>query len=275
MYFANQKNKTSRPGSKMSLPETAFAFLQWAEYGDLPEIPDFTAAAKEDDNDTSENSSSEDTVMLNEEDFKAEEQGAQANPDWAKSVNNAESDKSSTLPEMKDPSGFKASVVLRPYQRQALHWMMQREQFGESREELEKELALLSEMANGKQKTSNSSLLSWQGKSNETKPDIYCDCGPVQVSETAKKEAKTLDGESNPVNHPLWKTRYLGNRNLQGATLFYVNELLGVATCHPPPPPKQCSGGILVSTCPLRHCIAVLEVQSNLTLTSHVQPLTG
>lgn len=251
MFFGN-KGKTQRKGSNMPLSEAAFSFLQWAEYGDLPEIPDFTAAkttpGADNSNEENESSDSDDAIILQEEDL--EQAGGEAEteerPNWAESVNNAESDKSSLLPEMDDPRGFEESVVLRPYQRQALHWMMKREQQGESREELDKELQLLSELAKENQNTRNSAVSSWQGGAHTTSSDMYCDCGPVVVSKAAKLRAKSLDGQSNPVNHPLWQSRYLGNHNLEGvATLFYVNELLGIATCQPPAPPKQCSGGIL------------------------------
>lgn len=255
MFFAN-RNIAQRKGSRMTLSEAAFSFLQWAEYGDLPEIPDFSASAKDDDNNSSNRNelsessdSSDDAIMMDEEDFTVEDEtNKEERPEWAKSVNESESDKTASLPEMDEPQGFKGSVVLRPYQRQALYWMMKREQQGESRKELEQQLELLSELASSQnQKPGKSPGSSFQGVSNVNgiKPEIRCDCGPVQVSEAAKKEARTLDGQVNPVNHPLWQSRYLGNHSLQGATLFYVNELLGIATCQPPAPPKECSGGIL------------------------------
>ena len=235
----------------MTLPEAAFSFLQWAEYGALPEIPEFSAAKGDDNansNEPSESSDNDDAIMMDEEDFTAEEEANKTErPEWAKSVNdNENADTTALLPEMDDPKGFDGSVTLRPYQRQALYWMMKREQQGESREELEKELKLLSELANNNsQKHPQSPVASWKGRSNCTEPKICCDCGPVKVTEIGKNEAKTLDGETNPVNHPLWQVRYLGNRSQDCATLFYVNELLGIATCQPPAPPKQCSGGIL------------------------------
>lgn len=265
--FFHTKNSHSKQRGKMTLAETAFAFLQWAQHGNLPEMPDFsnkaTAAAttttikgKEDNqemmlsDDDDDNESGQD-VELNEADFEAESgQGENVKQAaWVKSVNNnSESDKSASLPEMEDPKGFTDSVALRPYQRQALYWMMKREQEGESREELEKELALLSELAASQgQKTAPnmSSAVALSGLGQSDQPSICCDCGPVLLSDEARKRAKTLDGEANPVNHPLWKPRFLTNHTKDTAFLFYVNELLGVATCTPPAPPKQCSGGIL------------------------------
>jgi len=257
MYFSNQinqgnTNKMTLDPSKMTTGEAAFAFLQWAEYGNLPEIPEFSAAAVAkttgDDskiNTTSSSSSDdseEDDVILQEEDFAAEEISSDTQqPEWADSVNNAETDASKQqLPELDDPTGLDSSVTLRPYQRQALYWMMRREQEGESREELEKELELLSELASNQAPrhiSASAASASQQG--------VFCDCGPVLVSQVGKEMAKTLDGESNPVNHPLWKPRYLAQPGMSAAILFYVNELLGIATCQPPAPPRQCSGGIL------------------------------
>jgi SNF2-related domain len=272
--FFHTNNSHSKQKGKLTLAETAFAFLQWAQHGNLPEIPDFsskaTAAAtatsaaaaattkiigKEQNletmlSDDDDNESGQD-VELSEADFEVDSEEVEnvKQPEWAKSVNNnSESDKSALLPEMEDPKGFIDSVALRPYQRQALYWMMKREQEGESREELEKELALLSELAasqGGKNTPNTSSAVSHSGLGQSNQPSIYCDCGPVLVSDDARKWAETLDGETSPVNHPLWKPRYLTNHKMDTAFLFYVNELLGVATCAPPAPPKQCSGGIL------------------------------
>ena len=258
MYFANRNcinTKRTSLSSKMTIAEAAFAFLQWAEYGNLPEIPDFAVAAavkptgedkqgsSDSDNDDNDNDD-DDSILLQEEDFAAEEEESDETPEWAKSVNNAESDssKQQRLPELDDPVGLDDSVVLRPYQRQALYWMMKREQEGESREELEQELALLSELAAHQNPSCHSDA---PGGGSTAQQDIVCDCGPVLVSEAGRKAAKTLDGQANPVNHPLWKPRYLAQRGMGGAVLFYVNELLGIATCHPPAPPQQCSGGIL------------------------------
>ena len=42
------------------------------------------------------------------------------------------------LPEASDPVGFLGDVELRPYQRQALHWMLNRERGDDSREDLGK-----------------------------------------------------------------------------------------------------------------------------------------
>lgn len=273
-YFANRNNNSNNDSkraslSKMTVIEAAFAFLQWAEYGKLPEMPEFSAtAAKTSGDDDGKNHIEDDDVLLKEEDFAAEEGSDVAEqPEWAKSVNNAETDNKDNnkqpLPELDDPAGFDDAVVLRPYQRQALYWMMKREQEGESRSELESELALLSELASNQSGGSGPGT-SWPTATNSnessSQTDIICDCGPVLVSEAGKKVAKTLDGEANPLNHPLWKPRYMAEHGMGGAILFYVNELLGIATCHPPAPPKQCSGGILADDMGLGKTVMLLAL---------------
>ena len=254
MFFRNQNShQRTLISSKMTVPETAFAFLQWAHYGDAPDFAP-SAATKitaeesdsnsidDDDDDDDDKSSS---VVLQEDDFEGEI-GSDESPAWAKDINNQSSDSGESnskqkLPELDDPVGFDDSVILRPYQRQALYWMMKREQEGESREELEKELALLSELAAHPSNSSHKSV----GEGTAHHQHIFCECGPVLVSDAGRKAAKTVNGQANPVNHPLWKPRYLADSRMENTVLFYVNELLGIATCHPPAPPKQCSGGIL------------------------------
>ena len=256
LFFRNQNNnQRTLISTKMTVSEAAFAFLQWAHYGDAPDFApsvatENSAAADneesdsycdDDDNDDDESNN----VVLQEDDFEGEV-GSEESPAWAKDINNQSSDSEEAnskqrLPELDDPLGFDESVVLRPYQRQALYWMMKREEEGESREELEKELALLSELAAHSSTSSHNSV----GGGTTQQPPIFCECGPVLVSDAGRKAAKTVDGQANPVNHPLWKPRYLADSSMENAVLFYVNELLGIATCHPPAPPKQCSGGIL------------------------------
>ena len=259
MFFGNKARKEgSGKIGKMTPAEAAFSFLQWAEYGDLQEIPDFSANSNKttglDDNDKKESAtissddtdhdSTEEDIVMDEEDFAAEDVDEKDDntPEWASSLKDGFN--KTSLPEMEDPEGFDDAVVLRPYQRQALYWMMKREQEGGSREELEKELSLLSELAS-KENATDSSIASSNRIPPGVSQDIYCDCGSVKVSETAQKAATTFDGETSPLKHPLWQQRYLATRNMNNAVLFYVNELLGMATLRTPEPPQPCAGGIL------------------------------
>ena len=89
--------------------------------------------------------------------------------------------------------------------------------------------------------------------------EIVCDIGPVVVTEEGQKKSTTLDGQVNPVNHPLWKRRFLAEPDLSRSVSFYVNELLGVATYRPPEPPKPCSGGILGDAMGLVRTVLVIR----------------
>lgn len=143
--------------------------------------------------------------------------------------------------EMPDPSGLK-NISLRPYQRQALSWMWKRETDRSNRDDLEKELNLLAELARSKDKQVMQPLEVYQQDDN--KEEISCECGPVLVSVDGAAKSTTIDGTVNPITHPLWQQRFLAYNGMKSSISFYVNELLGVATAQPPRPPRQCVGGI-------------------------------
>lgn len=254
MFFNKQRKSKKR---RLPITEAAFDLLQWAEYGDVPEfqVPGDAADTNESAGNTEEDEEDEDAI-LNEDEFEeasVAESTAEAK-EWDQQVNGANS-WMMTLPEATDPKGFK-DVSLRPYQRQALHWMMKREQQGESREELEKQLTLLSELATNQKPRASTSH-------NDNMPsgkEIVCDCGPVLVSQAARKRSKTVDGQVDPVNHALWQRRYLASEHLNESISFYVSELLGVATHRPPDPPKPCSGGILADSMGLGKTVMLLAL---------------
>ena len=126
--------------------------------------------------------------------------------------------------------------MLRPYQKQALYWMLQRESGDHDRNKLEKELTLLAELSRN---------ASQQPIMDPPKQDIVCEVGPVRVSQSMAQKSCTIDGVENPVNHPLWQRRFLASADKTRAISFYVNELLGTASSKPPNPPRHCTGGIL------------------------------
>lgn len=245
MYFAS-KEKSKSKKNRLPMTEAAFGLLQWAEYGDVLEFEP-PAEAKTDDSETA-------NVELNEADFE-EASVAESTAEGKELDSSLTTDWAMLLPEAEDPIGLKDGIVLRPYQRQALYWMSKREVEGESREELESQLNLLAELAaDGKAKAT-----SFPGKENGG-PDIVCDCGPVIVSQAAQKLSKTVDGQVNPVNHPLWKRRFLAAPSMNEAVSFYVNELLGVATHRPPVPPTPCSGGILADSMGLGKTVMLMAL---------------
>ena len=247
-YFQQKTEESTRRGrstkKSLSVKEAAFLLLQWAEYGDVPDfsVPENNKTTDEtedqkpaamstpDDND-------DDKVEVVELDNETLEEAASAEGQALEGsvVNNNSAATHADLPEMEDPLGFADHVTLRPYQKQALHFMINRESAGESREEVELQLQLLQELSMAEQKKQNNNVgsasLARDGLALQTK-EIMCDIGPVMVNEQGQKKSMTLDGEVNPVNHPLWKRRFLAEPDLSRTFCFYVNELLGMAT-HP------------------------------------------
>lgn len=255
-YFGNlaAKNKRNRTVDKMDLAECAFDLLQWAHYGDVPDYkPPPPPVAKNE-----EVSSDDDAVLLDESAFElVEEQEGEA---WAKRVVEAASkDPLQHVEEMPDPPGFTDAVTLRPYQRQALSWMWNRENPDSSnREVVEQELSLLSELARNKASTGQHYVDPYQ---SQQEADVKCDCGPVLVSKAAAAKSTTLDGAVNPVTHPLWQRRFLAINDNDNTTIsFYVNELLGVASAEPPNPPRQCVGGIQADAMGLGKTVMLLAL---------------
>jgi SNF2 family DNA or RNA helicase len=261
MFFANKTRKSKK--GRLPVAEAAFNLLQWAEYGDVPEFqaPTDGAELKEasvdeevnDDEDDDVEEESDEAVAMNEDDFEeasVAESTAEAK-EWDKQVNSTNGWMMS-LPELPDPTGFR-DVTLRPYQRQALYWMMKREKEGESREELDKQLALLSELATNNQKPRSS-------VPSDCDKEIFCDRGPVLVSDAGKKKSKTVEGQVDPVSHPLWQRRFLGSESMDESLSFYVNELLSGATHLPPAPPSSCSGGILADDMGLGKTVMLLAL---------------
>jgi len=257
-------NNKSRKRKQLPAAEAAFGLLQWAEHGD---VVDFNTADSADGGTSSSVSSvaeadteipekgdgADDTsgvdAEMSEHDFEdTDADGDDTSTAEGKRLNESvgATEWATTLPEAEDPSGLADGVTLRPYQRQALYWMTKREREGESRKDLEEQLSLLSELASSSSTggIKSSSVVAFHGKENAGK-EIICDCGPVLVSDEARKRSKTVDGEVNALTHPLWKQRFLASGDMKETLSFFVNELLGVATHRPPPPPQPCSGGIL------------------------------
>ena len=174
-------------------------------------------------------------------------------------------------------------VYLRPYQRQALFWMMHRENNSNSKMStaFKEQLDFLSDLAleasnNGGEYSKSAT----SSKSKRINPPSYldgndhqgmikCDIGPVIVSKDVASKSQTLDGVVDPVCHPLWRKRFLwdvGNNatgtNIEkpGVYSFYVNELLHTASKSTPNPPKECSGGILADSMGLGKTVMLLSL---------------
>lgn len=218
--FLSKKQSNQKPSSWLS--SAAFSLLQWAEHGNTP---DFSKVVEEVDDAPEWNEADEDDDVPDD-----------------RSTAEVTSDTGLNLAEADTPEGF-TNVTLRPYQKQALHWMWQRETAAETQEEVQGRLELLSEMAGVTKKNK----LEATGRTE----NIVCDCGPVEVA---------LEFRPSVIHHPLWTCRFLASPEMTEVKPFYVHELLGVATITPPRPPRPCSGGILADAMGLGKTVMLLAL---------------
>jgi SNF2 family DNA or RNA helicase len=155
------------------------------------------------------------------------------------------------------------NISLRPYQKQALFFMLQRENDGMTREQLDDQLQILNELMDQQQndkKYLSSSYRSDQLLLTTGSNDVICDCGPVLVTEKGQQKSRTVCGEINPIGHPLWQRRYLATSDMNHSITVFVNELLGVVTHVAPQAPKHCSGGILADAMGLGKTVMLLAL---------------
>lgn len=241
----------------LPIAEAAFALLQWAEYGHDPAFQPLPPSKQDDEESTDDNA---EATVMDEDDFEAEvsagEDGSNDKktatiPEWAKNVVDA----TTALPEASDPGGFTKDVVLRPYQKQALHWMLQRESGNAKREEAEEELSLLAKLSRKGSRNQPS-----EPTATNQDQGIVCEVGPVCVSPAMALESTTIHGTKNPLNHPLWQRRFLASPDQDSVVSFYVNELLGIASAEPPRTPRPCVGGILADAMGLGKTVMLLAL---------------
>jgi hypothetical protein len=150
-YFAKRGNRkvNNNHHHKKILPvsEAAFQLLQWAHYGNVPNFQTNAQAPNDTDNDQNnseklssdetnsdsvmedEEEEEEDTVELDEDAFENgdEEEGRPIPNVMNDCVEQTLQSWSATLPETDEPQDFLVkNVRLRSYQKQALHFMMER-----------------------------------------------------------------------------------------------------------------------------------------------------
>ncbi len=226
---------------------TAYPLLQWAQYGG--DIPILSTIKNDDDDDKEEKTitkEAEDSSTIEEESFQADE----AEEELTNQV--LSSTKSVILEQESDPIGFQST--LRPYQKQALFWMMQREQLSNS---LDMQDDVWSELFNNNNTNQNPNILK---ATDQNKNDIVCDCGPVMISQNI--ECTTIDGEpcQNRTSHSLWQARFLYCETRKQVKVFFVNELTQAVSLKLPNPLQSCRGGILADAMGLGKTIMLLSL---------------
>lgn len=279
-----------KPGSSLkSCRDAAFSMLQWAQYGKpLSSLRQETCIDNNNHDDNNEKNGYEalESNSDNDEgDIDAETSAVHTSanhedaaiPHWAREVlcsddgdnNNGAcvhgrvdegKDYDGNEKEMDTPFGFREGIQLRPYQKQSLYWMTQREKkFGSGRNQL---LQLLHELASESSKTTNTgSIEDNEVCVLESRKEISCDCGPVLVDTNlvdAPSAAKALTANNvdhthfvangEELDHPLWERRFLCNEQRTKALSFYVQPSFRNAAAEPPPPPLPCRGGILADS---------------------------
>jgi hypothetical protein len=240
----------------MTLTEAAFALLEWAQHGQpLAElIENYENGVSSEEEDVMISDKSHDEVPEDQEEQEEEM------PEWAQDVVNR---KPADLEEneMESPQGLK--VELRPYQKQALHWMTQQEatvgnHWKNDQWQLLKELAQMASKKYPSKDNSTPRLSGW---------DIYCDCGPVLVdvssvsappvasvpstyfdNPNAELSTMTKPNSNDHDTHPLWERHFLCNGTKSQAVSFFVQPFFRKATSIPPPVPSPCRGGILADS---------------------------
>ena len=286
----------------LPLNEAAFLLFQWAQYGDVPVSDDSlrqtgigstnstendttkpasSTEAKcpmdcaesdddDDDDDTGDDEDDEnfaeiDDEELDKEDIESTEISNRKSMEIISSSASSVSLWTDSLPDdIADPVIFQQyNISLRPYQKQALYFMLQRENIGMTREQLDDQLQILNELLDQQQSDKNHLPSSYRNQHKlltNGSADIECDCGPVVLTDRGQQSSQTLCGETNTIGHPLWQRRYLASSDMKQSITVFVNELLGIVTHVSPQAPKHCSGGILADAMGLGKTVMLLAL---------------
>ncbi|KAL3904003.1 MAG: hypothetical protein SGARI_005126, partial [Bacillariaceae sp.] len=270
-FFGSSNSNTNASGKKvqtnMTLCEAAFSLLEWAQHGQpLEEL--IQNYGKE--SDTSCDTDDEEHIVEDENATTVEEEM----PEWAQDVVN----QNRSDGERDTPKGMRG-VELRPYQKEALHWMTKREEDA-SQEMQTHQLELLQELA---QSGSNEKPAAPSDTHfvDPSQPPIHCECGPVKVdpdrmnSPTVASlpvgyfvdQMEDLSDSSSHTDellaHPLWERRFLCNASKTQAISFFVQPFFRKASAAPPAPPTSCRGGILADAMGLGKTVMLLSLVQN------------
>jgi SNF2 family DNA or RNA helicase len=287
LFFGKGAKSGNNNNNKPTIyQQAAFGLLQWAHHGETFDFQTAaaaaatTAATSSSSSTNSEGGSSDESGGEEEQVLMEDNEDYNPADDEEKAMDNAlakdivVANNNSAVLELKEleaPADFK--VTLRPYQRQALWWMTQREGQEELEDSSRQQLELLEELVQSTSSTTNTPQPTTSSVSSTT--PIHCECGPVQVDTTSIQAPAVLDAlhyngdessRSNPdLKHPLWERRYLTDSSQTKALSFYVQPLFGAAMATPPPPPRPCRGGILADSMGLGKTIMLLAlIQSGL-----------
>jgi SNF2 family DNA or RNA helicase len=297
----------------VTISNAAFSLLQWAHYGPDLDLYDMgtnngncqDGSKTNDSNNIDNNDNSNDDDADNDYDAVLEEdidtlattehttprneaEDDDVIPEWAEKALMEREEERPQYREMEAPLSFK--VRLRPYQRQALYWMTQREAIAslpgtESHSIPEwklwrkEQMDLLKEISTTT--TTNNCDVRVESMSSQTYTNISCDCGPVRVNADQVRAPSASDvlldrvkifgspcSVTNDVededdlmlSHPLWDRRFLCNANQTVAISFFVQPFLRKAIASTPSPPKFCSGGILADSMGLGKTVMLLAL---------------
>eukprot|EP00980_Cylindrotheca_fusiformis_P027844 scaffold22560_cov135-Cylindrotheca_fusiformis.AAC.55 len=214
--------------------KAAFALLQWAQYGDTH---DFEGENKKEDGVDSDS----DNEQLLEEEAAAHDVSEELVLESTKPIECREADEPQHL-----------HCTLRPYQKEALWWMTQREREEENEASMQQQLQVLRDLTSSGRPTIPTS------NNHEA---IQCDCGPVLVKDEMGAIPAVVDnGTRTHLNHPLWERRYICTADRTEARCFYVQPLFGVALPYPPAPPRPCRGGLLCDAMGLGKTVQMLAL---------------
>lgn len=249
-------------GKVTVMNKAAFDLLQWAQYSSLPNFDTNSGKADEDRENGQSGSGDEKDNMDNADTGSEENVVEEDTPDWAQDLYSKNEPPLKEELQITDPIMLnEKGIHLRCYQRQALNWMMYREEHASENgsKEFKEHFDLLSELSS----ITSSPVLNVCG-GDDSKIEVQCTVGPVIVSRELAERSRTLDGNRSNVSHPLWQKRFLWSKgpNGEGKDIysFYVNELLQIASKAPPNPPKQCRGGILADSMGLGKTIMLMAL---------------
>lgn len=251
-------------GKNSVMAKAAFDLLQWAQYSCLPKFKTNSIRSDDDDRENGPISSCDEKDNIDKTDQTSDDNVAEEEtPDWVQDLYSKHEPASEENIEIADPMMLnEKGIHLRCYQRQALNWMIYREEHASEHgsKEFKEHFDLLSELSSISY-SPDSSL--YDG--DDSKVDVQCAVGPVKVSRELAERSITLDGNrSSHVSHPLWQKRFLWSKGPDGngkeIYCFYVNELLQMASKAPPNPPKQCRGGILADSMGLGKTVMLMAL---------------